>query len=503
MYKFKIVFGFVLLNFFSFSQNDLDAIRYSRNGVNGTSRFVAMGGAFGAVGADLSCGAYNPAGLALYRKGDISLSGALKFTNNSGNIYNGNTTTFAGEGAFNNFGFASAWPAANDKESRNIISFSSTQLQNFSNSSSFSGYTSSNSIAKDMLDIANRKNNTYALNSSYEGLGYNTYLLDSADGQFFSFIDLTKAVKQTRNVVTSGKVNDLNFSYAYAYKDQLYFGASIGIPKVAYTSTTQHYEADDKNTMQVGITSPTTYTTTYTGGLPAIYTDKLGFNNLLYTEYFKTTGSGVNLKLGGIARVSNSLRIGLYYHTRTFYTLTDEYYSAMSVAFDKDPKNPVTLKDPENGGTFQYRIITPSRFSFNSAYVIKKIAVIALDYEFVNYSNAQLSSDNIADFADANSYLKTNYKSGHNIRLGGELNIKPIMLRAGYAMQGSPFGNAFSGTFVRHTFSLGAGVRAANNMYADIALTKMLSTEDYSIFSVMAKLKYNTTLLCATIGLKF
>ena len=54
------LFSFILLSILSgsvFAQNDLDAIRYSRNGVGGTARFVGMGGAFGAAGADLSNGA--------------------------------------------------------------------------------------------------------------------------------------------------------------------------------------------------------------------------------------------------------------------------------------------------------------------------------------------------------------------------------------------------------------------------------------------------------------
>ena len=42
--------------------------------VIGTSRYVGMGGALGALGADMSVISWNPAGIGLYRKGDVALT---------------------------------------------------------------------------------------------------------------------------------------------------------------------------------------------------------------------------------------------------------------------------------------------------------------------------------------------------------------------------------------------------------------------------------------------
>ena len=141
MFRVILLFAFLAIGYYSISQNDLDAIRYSRVGVNGTSRFVALGGAFGAVGADLSCGAYNPAGLGLYRRGEITFSGGLKITNNEGIINSKTSTTPNSDFTFNNFGIVGAWQAKNDKESRNVFSFSSSQTQNFESKIRMSSYT--------------------------------------------------------------------------------------------------------------------------------------------------------------------------------------------------------------------------------------------------------------------------------------------------------------------------------------------------------------------------
>ena len=46
-----------------YAQNEMDAYRFSKNDLTGTARSVAMGGAFGALGGDISGIAINPAGI--------------------------------------------------------------------------------------------------------------------------------------------------------------------------------------------------------------------------------------------------------------------------------------------------------------------------------------------------------------------------------------------------------------------------------------------------------
>jgi hypothetical protein len=493
----------------SYAQNDLDAIRYSRIGIGGSARVISMGGAFGAIGADLSNAAYNPAGLGLFRKGDLAFSAGFRSTNNTGTIYKKTTPVFDVNLVFNNFGIAAAIPANNDPDSRHVIAFSNTQLQNFNNSTRMTGYTNSSSLAKDMLLIANTKKNPGSLNPNYEGLGFDTYLLDTIGANFISLLDTKRTIKQTRDIITSGRVNDINLSYAYSYKDNYYFGASVGFPQVKYESTTTHVESDDNDSIRIGMTSPNSYTHTFIDGFPVFhdyYLTRLAFNELTYTEYFKTTGSGVNLKIGGIARLGDAFRVGFHYHTPTFYRLNDSYSTSMSVAFDAQPENPDELTDPEEGGYFKYRIITPSRFGVNAAYIYKKKMVIGMDYEFVNYKAAKLGSTNVSDFAGVNAVIRDKYKGGHNLSVGAEFNFNPIMVRAGYNMQGSPFGEVFTDDFVRNTFSAGIGFRTKSSFYFDFVVSKSYSSENYFLFSELntqARLNYNTTLASATIGIKF
>ena len=57
-----------------YSQNISDALNYSSNSYQGTARFNSMGGAFGALGGDLSAIAVNPASSAVLNDGHFSLS---------------------------------------------------------------------------------------------------------------------------------------------------------------------------------------------------------------------------------------------------------------------------------------------------------------------------------------------------------------------------------------------------------------------------------------------
>ena len=56
----------------SLAQNEVDVLRYSITQPTGSIRTMAMGGAFGALGADIASMGINPAGIGMYRRGDVS-----------------------------------------------------------------------------------------------------------------------------------------------------------------------------------------------------------------------------------------------------------------------------------------------------------------------------------------------------------------------------------------------------------------------------------------------
>ena len=107
-----------------FAQGSMNAYNYSRTDIKGTARYMGMGGAFGALGGDISTLSQNPAGIGVYRSNEIvttlGIAGISAETKTSVNV-NNNLTKFVFDnvgiiGTFNtgkdlgivsyNFGFA-------------------------------------------------------------------------------------------------------------------------------------------------------------------------------------------------------------------------------------------------------------------------------------------------------------------------------------------------------------------------------------------------------------
>jgi len=490
------------------SQNETDVLRYAQLSPNASTRFNSMGGAFGALGADMGCAAFNPAGLGIFRKGELSYSAQSRVVNNRTSLSRSASTSPQNFLTFNGFGFLVPWVPEDDKASRNVIGFNVVQLANFWGTTNMSAYTNSSSIAKDMVNVANTVKDLNQLNNFYEGLGYDTYLLDydSTSRRYFSYLDVKRSVLQTRSLASSGRMNEVNFSYARSVKEDFYFGASVGIPRVSYASTITHTESDDRDSMRVLLTSPGSYSTTYVDGLPAIYTNLLGFNSLTYTEYFNTKGSGVNLKLGFVGRVGEAFRVGAYYHTKTFFSLTDTYYNSLKVSFDKNPSSPSEKRYPDKDGIFDYKLITPSRLGLCLGYVYKQILAVGLDYETANYKVARLDGGNVSDFATPNDFMFNNFARAHNLRVGVEVNTRPLMYRVGYNVVGNAYGNVFQGNAVRSTFSLGIGFRTKKNFCFDFGWSSTQSSDVYRPFKTLdtgVNLSLRSTSIMATAGYKF
>ncbi len=86
------------------AQDVADAYRYSQDNPNGTARFRAMGGAFGALGGDLSAITVNPAGSVVFANNQISVTASNFNTKNNSNYFGTNTSKNKNSLNLNQFG---------------------------------------------------------------------------------------------------------------------------------------------------------------------------------------------------------------------------------------------------------------------------------------------------------------------------------------------------------------------------------------------------------------
>ena len=103
--------------------------------------------------------------------------------------------------------------------------------------------------------------------------------------------------------------------------------------------------------------------------------------------------------------------------------------------------------------------------------------------------------------------ISSKYKSAVNVRVGAEFNVRPVVIRVGYASYGSPFGQSFSGNQVRNTISGGVGFRGPRNVFLDLGLMYTYWKEDYYLFDGHyvnpTQITNSVVYFTATLGVKF
>lgn len=497
----KFLFSVTTLSLLSLrlvSQNDIDAIRYSQTFFGGTSRSKAMAGSFGALGADGSCMANNPAGIGLYRKGDINLSLGLKFFSVEA-MHNGTSNkNFKASVPFDGLTLVGAWDSKLQPDNHHSLGLSCNQIANFNGNATIEGQANFKSIANDFLASANGKP-LKNLDNTYSGMAYDNYLIDRYDtttNQYTSLINTKYDLIQSKTIETRGKINEWCFNYAYGYKDKLYLGATLGIPVISFSHNSVYSETDANDSMRLS-TNPT----------PSYYypTEGVGgFQSMSYQETYKTTGTGYNLKVGVIYRAADFIRLGASFHSPTIYNLTDGYVYKMSANYDEGGSF-TTQYPPDNGGKFNYQVITPMKFTGSVALLYKKLGVVNIDYDIINYKQASLQSSP-QEFTGVNAVIRNKYNQTSNLRVGAEANLTPMFVRLGYAMYGSPFGETFTGDFVKSFYTGGIGFRK-EKMYLDISFTKSMNSENYYMYNPKfvdkSTLKNSGTTIAVTVGSKF
>ncbi len=490
-----------------FSQNDVDAMRYSQTYFGGTNRSKAMAGSFGALGADGSCMAINPAGIGLYKKGDINIGFGLRFSTSQA-THNGTTfSTPTTNASFDGLTLVGAWDSKTDPKSHHAIGLSGNQVVNFNNNTYIEGSSNHKSITKDML--ANAKGvSTGNLDDTYEKMGFNTLALDTIYGKYYSFVNTKYNTKQAADIKRTGRINEWNINYAYAYDDKLYLGASLGISSVNFNYTSTYSEADKDNNMRLAYNPSTKVITgTYNDGYNDsvyYYTGFGGFKDLSYQETYKTTGTGYNLKLGAIYRAADFIRLGASFATPTFYSLTDAYIYSMNTHFDEGGSYSVQYPNSP-GGLFNYKLITPMKLTGSVALLYKKLGSLNVDYDILNYNKASFQSSQTS-FAGVNNTIKKKYSQTSNLRVGAEIVLSPIYIRLGYAMYGSPFGSTFNGDNVKTFYTGGVGYRK-NKFYIDLSIVQSFNNESYYMYNPTyvdkSTIKNSGTNIGITVGSKF
>jgi long-subunit fatty acid transport protein len=227
------------------------------------------------------------------------------------------------------------------------------------------------------------------------------------------------------------------------------------------------------------------------------------FNNGGYTltNWLTTNGAGVSAKIGAIYRPVNELRLGLAYHTPTWYALTETYEAQI----DDDMGAYITDPDYQPAVTSSksfindYNLKTPGKLVASIATVLGSRFIASLDYELTDYSKMKLAlpsgSYEEEDWYEwDNEYIAMDFRPASTIRAGMEYRFtQQFSGRLGYAWMQNPynsdlveFGDAAivgSNTIYRiegdtNYLTGGLGYRFNRNFFLDMAVVYSSQTDD-------------------------
>lgn len=447
-----ILLGIGLLSFMaSIAQNDLDALRYSQLTFGGTARFASMAGSMGALGGDISTLSFNPAGIAIFRKTELTITPSI-FSQKTSSTYNSNNEVDK-KLNFNigNIGLVATIPLNGENNSTGWESlnfgFGYNRTNCFQNRMDIKGDNKTSSLLDAFVADANgHTSNDFDLFST--DLAWKTWLInpDSNGTNLYNHVLPNYGELQHKTIETKGSMGETDVSFGGNYKNKVFIGGSIGFVNERYEEESVYEEIDEKDTIA-------------------------GFQSFEYTQSLSTKGNGFNLKVGIIVKLVDWLRIGGAIHTPTALSLKDDYSSSMKSKFDDGS----AYEEQSPKGSFDYSLTTPFRAIGSIGFIISKYGLLNVDYEFIDYTYAQLSSSpNV--FSDVNSTIRSKYTSTANLRIGGEARLDPISIRAGYALYGSPFNGGENENAGRSSYTFGLGFRE-NKYFIDFAYVLSKYTE--------------------------
>ncbi|MEG1563521.1 MAG: TonB-dependent receptor [Bacteroides sp.] len=486
----KIVFAAALVLAASTTvcaQSIYDAAKLTDKDLNGTARFVGMGGAMGALGGDISTIGTNPAGIGIFRSNDMMTSFSFSAYGTESKYAGKTFTNDKNRWAYDNIGFVVASKIGNETPLRYVnFGFNYKRTKSFYKNMSMAGmmgeldgrFISQSHFmglqANDCGIDLGAKNVFKDPDAGWlAALGWNGALLNQDDNNIYhSFAD-TEAQSNFRSKETGG-IDQYDFNVSLNLSDRVYLGLTIGAYDVNYKKYSE-YDED--------------------------FGSGAGY---LLKSWNQIDGAGVDAKFGIIVRPfeASPLRLGVAVHTPVFYNLTYTTSARLeSDVYVGDNSKPTSFNvdtyDEVGDMSQDYHLRTPWKYNFSLGYTMGKSLALGAEYEYEDYSTIKFNYPEGDRMDFETNEAKLNLKGVHSFRVGAEYKVIPqFALRLGYNYSSAQFKDEalkylpansvmtdtdFSNKKARNNYTLGIGYRGSI-FYADLAYQYTTYKEDFYPF---------------------
>jgi hypothetical protein len=453
MKKIYVIAAMMLVTMPLAAQETYENAKIAQEDLNGTARYVGMGGAMEALGADLSTISTNPAGIGLFRKSNVNISFGLVSQDNAKSVMGGNKTNMS----FDQAGFV--YSSRTGKTSYLNLAFNFHKSRNFNMILSAAAPLQNASLNKltydkginELVYPQQKGVDLFVRDAEGRVVGYNhqpdfsQYPYQScnqlddmlANGYNFAGLYDVDTEQKIGDIWTYDNANSYQFDRAHKgyigvydfnisgnINNRVYLGITVGLHDVHYKHTSEY--TDFMHTAEM--------TRDY---------------SLTVADSREITGTGFDVKAGIIFRPveTSPFRIGLSVSTPTFYELRT---SNTTTIFDSDGNSMSSrnINDANNGRcNYKFKLYTPWKFGASLGHTIGTQVALGLSYEYADYgsmdtrvitgeyydywSNSR-STESRSDKV-MNDHTEGTLKGVHTLKLGGEYKpVKDVALRLGY-----------------------------------------------------------------------
>ncbi len=463
-------------------QDITDALRYSQNDIQGTARFRALSGAFGALGGDMSAVSLNPAGSAIFNRSHASFSLSSLNTNNDISYFNGTNSSSeskidlhqgGGVFVFRNTNENASWKKftlgiAYDKTASYDDQWFASGINNNSIDNYFLAYAQGLRLDEISAFPGETISQAYGEIGSFYGfenqqafLGYESYILepinDTDENTSYTSNIAEGNFNQNYNYVASGYNGKVSFNAATQYEDKLYLGLNLNAHFINYERVTSFNESNSN---------------------PGSLVRSVDFDNTLFTR-----GNGFSFQLGAIYKLTNELRAGFTYDSPTWFTITEETTQSISTIVDDTNESFTAIVNPNIINIFpDYKLQSPGKITGSLAYVFADKGLLSFDYSRRDYTNMEFRPTSDAYFSSQNRIIENAFTVSNTYKFGGEYKYKQFSFRGGYRFEESPYkDDDFVGDLTG--YSLGLGYNFGDTRL-DLTFDQAQRTVNNPLFSV-------------------
>lgn len=429
------------------AQSALDAYQLGQSDLRGTARFMSMGGAFTALGGDLSTFNQNPAGIGVYRSSEVGATLHIDMQSAKTQSPDHSVSHDQTKVSCNNFGYVGAislgsgstmpffnWGASYSR----VASFERAYQGGFQSlPTSLSNYVAANTSmaggwTPSILDGYTSGYNPYQDSRApwmsilmYNAYGMNPLAPANPNNDAYKglFDSNTRGIGSF-DVVEKGHIDEYSINFGGNVLNTVYWGVGFGITDISYTSST--YWGESLINAQI----PNEAANGTVAGDAA-----LGLQS-----YKHIWGTGFNFKAGVIVRPINELRIGVAVHTPTWYNLSYQGYAQAGYNYPSTGYKETWI-DTDQGylDEFDWKYRSPWRLMVGAAGVIGSRGIISVDYEYKAFQGMNVKDRQGNLYNDIDQDIDNYYRATNTVRVGGEYRLTDNWsVRAGYAYESSP-----------------------------------------------------------------